>query len=71
MVRQGIAALILLMICSLPAFGQAVPEGTTIAPDNIEPLEYNRPLIEYTFAILFLLLSMGVGFFPSKRVKDA
>ncbi|MBX3396265.1 MAG: hypothetical protein KF841_12955 [Phycisphaerae bacterium] len=53
------------------AFAQAVTEGANIAPDNIEPLPYARPLIEYACAILFLLLAMGIGFMPSRRVKDA
>lgn len=68
--RILMTGIMMLVLCS-SVLAQAVPEGTEIAPDNIAPLEYARPLIEYASAILFLLLAMGIGFYPSKRVKDA
>ncbi|MBK8267920.1 MAG: hypothetical protein IPK83_06285 [Planctomycetes bacterium] len=71
MLRSMLAAMAILIFMSVPALAQVVPEGTEIAPDNIAALEYSRPLVEYALAILFLLLAMGIGFMPSKRVKDA
>ncbi len=68
--RLIIAVGLLVAITAVPAFAQIVPEGTDIKPDNIKPLEYARPLVEYICAFLFIAVAMGIGFMPSKRVKD-
>lgn len=68
--RILIVAGLVVSLTALPVLAQAVPEGTEIAPDNIKPLEYARPMVEYICAILFLAVAMGIGFMPSKRVKD-
>lgn len=69
--RRMILSIAIVLTTAVSAMAQVVSEGADIAPDNIASLDYARPLVEYICAILFLLLAMGIGFMPSKRVKDA
>jgi len=66
-------ALFLMVPCLLLAatvvFAQENAAGIEAA--NIEPLEFERPLLEYICAGVFLLTALGIGFKPSKRVHDA
>ena len=68
--RFVVAIGFVLALTAVPALAQIVPEGNDIKPDNIKPLEYARPLVEYLCAFLFIAVAMGIGFMPSKRVKD-
>lgn len=66
-------ALVLMAPCLLlfaaAAFAQNNADG--IDAVNIQPLEFERPLVEYILAAVFLLTALGIGFKPSKRAHDA
>lgn len=53
------------LVAAPQALAQIV-EGE-IRPDNIKRLDFQRPILEYVCAILFLLAAMAIGFMPSKR----
>jgi len=67
--------LFLMMLCVLvvatttTVLAQDNADG--IQAGNIELLEFERPLVEYICAGVFLLTALAIGFKPSKRVHDA
>ncbi len=65
--------LFLMLLCALlvatTVFAQSNVDG--IEEANIEPLEFERPILEYICAAVFILTALAIGFKPSRRVHDA
>jgi len=57
--------LFLICLIATPALAQ-IEEGK-IPKDNIQLLEYKRPIIEYVTGGVFILIVLGIGFKASKR----
>ncbi len=58
-----------LLLVTTSAFAQSNADDIEAA--NIQPLEFERPILEYICAGFFLLTALAIGFKPSKRVHDA
>ncbi len=61
----GILVLVVLLFWAAPLFGQI--EIGEIPSDNIDTLEYQRPVWEYVAGMGFLIAVLGIGFKASKR----
>lgn len=65
MMRQVLRFLFVVLLFAAPVFAQA--EVGDIPPDNIDLLEYQRPIWEYVTGGLFLVIVLAIGFKASKR----
>lgn len=65
MMKQVLRILVLVLLMAAPAFAQV--EVGDIPTDNIEALEYKRPVWEYVAGMVFLVTVLGIGFKASKR----
>lgn len=66
MCRLAASALAVLLLTSISA-GQITSEG--VRPDNIDPLESSRPIVEFALAGGFLLGVLAIAFKNSKRTQ--
>lgn len=65
MLRQAVYWSFLLLAVGVPALGQI--EVGKITTDNIQLLDYSRPIWEYATGGLFILIVLAIGFKASRR----
>lgn len=63
-----IAITVAFLLVTSPVWAQVNIDD--IRPDNVQPLEFERPIVEYICAVVFLLAALGIGFKPSRRTND-
>lgn len=60
-------AVLVTLFVSTPAMAQVNDETVAEKTENVTPLPEAKPIAEYALAAGFLVVALGVGFFPSKR----
>ena len=64
-----------LTIVTMTLLGWATPllaqvNGEGMKEGNIEELPMERPIAEYAFLGIFLIVALGIGFYTSRRTND-